>query len=159
MLGKLNEKCHCFSFFPLFFGDYGLYDVVVLLFHFEVLKGSSIIFRHEIYITGCLGSFGLFRSTCYFIMHWIESGVNKNCVRSSVCNRIELYKLCLSFQIWISYKESNWIIATLWVILLVCFGRFAFYPILNIFWMCVWGGSVMWLDKLFYYLPHWVCQW
>lgn len=79
----------------LSFGVYGLYDVV-LLFHFEVLKGFSIIFRHEIYITGCLGSFGLFRSTCYFIMHWIESAVNKIvCVAQF---DMELYKLLSLFS-------------------------------------------------------------
>ncbi|THG18246.1 hypothetical protein TEA_017190 [Camellia sinensis var. sinensis] len=30
--------------------------------------------------------------------------------------------VCSSYQAWVSYKESNWISASLWVVLLVCFG-------------------------------------
>ncbi|CAN6687073.1 unnamed protein product [Malus baccata var. baccata] len=39
-----------------------------------------------------------------------------------VATLIDFYINVVPLAIWISYKESNWIIATLWVILLVCFG-------------------------------------
>jgi hypothetical protein len=44
-----------------------------------------------------------------------------------------VYWFCsIPFQAWVLYRESSWLCAILWIILLVCFGRFVSCPLLNL---------------------------
>lgn len=52
---------------------------------------------------------------------------------------LESFRSC---QAWVLYKESNWISAALWIIMLVCLGRyayFAWYPVLPSLLSYLWN--------------------
>jgi hypothetical protein len=38
-----------------------------------------------------------------------------------------------NYQVWVAYKESSWIYAVFWVILLICFGRLVYYSKILLF--------------------------
>lgn len=58
----------------------------------------------------------------------------------------------LPFQAWVLYRESNWLSAIIWIILLVCFGRYVSCPLLNLL------KSICCLEKSYDFSVHIICE-
>lgn len=67
-----------------------------------------------------------------------------------------MYGVVLSYQSWVVYKESSWITATLWAVLLVCLGRYSTFIL--VFKTTLLVSTILLFSLLFLYVIRRPCS-
>ncbi|KAL4567064.1 hypothetical protein LXL04_022635 [Taraxacum kok-saghyz] len=84
-------------------------------------KGYSVLFAKVIFSALACLTLGTYIYVFIIAGSPFRAGVFSRCM---IATTIDIYFYVATLSVWIAYKESSWINAFFWILLLICFGSF-----------------------------------